>query len=240
VADEIGVEEVMPTAPKLKTPSFATSIRPVPPFMLFVPSIKEIPSNIVQQMKGKSFALGGFYATPKQALAEIRESGYDAAKTKILEQQGYFVKRVGGSKPKGFQSVLKTFPKEQIDNVWEYVEHPKGLEGRGMKSELVKLLKTISVQIDPTNAPKGETLPRNWFKVTIARPDGRKFSRVIGQSIMGTQEGTPLTLYDALVGLDMYGRDADFTTVKGVRAEVGEEFPLATIKGDDENCERRQ
>lgn len=73
------------------TGMFSTTIAPKPPFYLFVPSIHEIPKNVLAQMKGSAFALGDFYKTDSEAVQAIKKAGYDKSNQVILEQQGYLV-----------------------------------------------------------------------------------------------------------------------------------------------------
>ena len=72
--------------------SYSTTIKPKEPFFLFVPSLEEMPKEVLQENKGKWFALGEFFQTKTQAQKKIKQAGYNDAKTKILIQQKYFGK----------------------------------------------------------------------------------------------------------------------------------------------------
>jgi len=72
-----------------KPVGWTTSIHPIPPFFLFVPSIDDIPKEVMEKEKDKSFALGEFFDTDEQALKEVKESGYTQQQLAILEEQGY-------------------------------------------------------------------------------------------------------------------------------------------------------
>jgi len=74
-------------------PMYTTTIKPKPPFYLFVPSIHEIPPNIRKKMKNKAFALGRFFDTDKEANKEVKEAGYRGEKVKILRKQGYLLSK---------------------------------------------------------------------------------------------------------------------------------------------------
>jgi hypothetical protein len=74
-------------------PAFVTTIKPKPPFYLFVPSVYEIPKDYLKKMKGKAFALGSFFDTDEEAEKDVKEAGYKGEKVKILEEQGYLVSK---------------------------------------------------------------------------------------------------------------------------------------------------
>lgn len=69
--------------------AFVTKIKPRPPFYLFVPSFEEIPENVREENKEKSFALGDFFDTDEEAIEKVKEAGYDKEQMKILEKQSY-------------------------------------------------------------------------------------------------------------------------------------------------------
>jgi len=80
--------------------AYTTTIRPKPPFYLFIPSYNEIPENIRKQNKGKYFSLGKFFNTKQQALKYAKESGYNKKDIEILQVQSYLKLKLGKSKKK--------------------------------------------------------------------------------------------------------------------------------------------
>ena len=72
-----------------KLKGWTTTIRPRPPFFLFVPSFKEIPKDVREKNKDKFFALGEFFDTKEKALKKIKEAGYDKKGMMILQKQSY-------------------------------------------------------------------------------------------------------------------------------------------------------
>ena len=74
--------------------SYATTIKPRPPFMLFVPSLDEIPADVREQHKGQFFALGEFYPTLGEAKKKVKEAGYNGKQVQVLAEQKYFARVV--------------------------------------------------------------------------------------------------------------------------------------------------
>jgi hypothetical protein len=77
-----------------KSGGYGTTIKPRPPYYLFVPAINEVPANVRAGHKGEAFALGDFFKNKEEALKSIKKKGYKDSDVNLLKMQGYYKERV--------------------------------------------------------------------------------------------------------------------------------------------------